>query len=63
MLNRIKLAFSIITGKSIIIYLKSTKTILAMINGNEDILENQIDYVVDKYIVDNNGQPRYLKRK
>lgn len=60
MINKIRLALSIIFGKSIIVYYKPTKTVLAMINGNVDILEEQIDYKLGKKVRDNNGQIRYM---
>ena len=61
MINRIKLALHIIFGKSIILYDKNTKILLACIDGDKDILRNDINYAVDKHICENAGELRYLK--
>ncbi len=63
MINRIKLALKIIFGYNIIIYEENSKIVKAIINGNLDILENKIDYVLDKghNYAKSNGEIRYLR--
>lgn len=61
MINKIKLAIKIILGYDIIVYEENTRIVIAMINGNEDILKNRYNYAIDKYICDNNDEIRYLK--
>lgn len=61
MINKIKLAIKIILGYDIIVYEENTRIVIAMINGDEDILKNKYNYAIDKYISDNNNEIRYLK--
>lgn len=63
MKERIKLAFQILIGKSIIIYEENTKIVVAMIGGKEAILQNGLDIAVDKYVRENNEEIRYMKGK
>lgn len=62
MKERLKIGLSIILGKDLIIYEENTKEIVAMIGGKENILKKGLDFVLDKYVVENNGMMRYLKR-
>lgn len=62
MKERLKIGLSIILGKDLIIYEESTKEIVAMIGGKENILKKGLDFSLDKYVVENNGMMRYLKR-
>ena len=62
MKERLKIGLSIILGKDLIIYEESTKEIVAIIGGKENILKKGLDFVLDKYIVENNRMMRYLKR-
>lgn len=62
MKERLKIGLSIILGKDLIIYEENTKEIIAMIGGKENILKKGLDFVLDKYVVENNGMMRYLKR-
>lgn len=61
MKNRIKLALKIILGKDIIVYEENSKKVLAIINGDLDLLSTKCDYAVDKYICENAGEMRYLR--
>lgn len=60
---RLKLAIKIILGDDIIIYEENTKNIKMIINGYLDIYSNglNLDYVIDKYISENNGDMKYLR--
>ena len=62
MRERLKIGLSIIFGKDLIIYEEHTKEIVAMIGGKENILKKGLDFSLDKYIVENNGMMRYLKK-
>ena len=62
MRERLKIGLSIILGKDLIIYEENTKEIVAMIGGKENILKKGLDFSLDKYIVENNGMMRYIKR-
>ena len=62
MRKRLKIGLSIILGKDLIIYEENTKEIVAMIGGKENILKKGLNFSLDKYIVENNGMMRYLKR-
>lgn len=63
MLEKIKIGLSIIFGKDIIIYEENTKIVIAMIGGKENILKKGLNFVIDKYISDNNNEIRYLGGK
>lgn len=60
--ERLKIGLSIILGKDLIIYEENTKEIIAMIGGKENILKKGLDFTLDKYVVENNGMMRYIKR-
>lgn len=61
MIERIKIGLSIMFGKDIIVYEENSKIIVAMIGGKENILKKGLDFAIDKYVVDNNNEIRYLK--
>lgn len=60
MLEKLKIALSIIMGKDIIIYEENTKIIVAIIGGKENILKKGLDFSIDKFVQENNGEIRYL---
>ena len=63
MIDRIKIALNILFGKDIIVYEESTKIIVAMIGGKENILKKGLDFAIDKYVQENNDEIRYLGGK
>lgn len=64
MIGRIKLAIKIIFGYDIIVYEQNSKKIKAIINGDIEIMENNLDYDINKgkIYAENNGEMRYLKQ-
>ena len=63
MIGRIKLAIKIIFGYDIIVYEQNSKKIKAIINGDTEIMENNLDYDINigKIYAESNGEMRYLK--
>lgn len=63
MIGRIKLAIKLILGYDIIIFEENSKVIKAVINGDTEIMEKNLDYDTNrgKVFVDNNGAIRYFK--
>lgn len=60
MKERLIIGFSIIFGKSLIIYEENSKEIVAMIGGKENILKKGLNFALDKYVTENNAKIRYL---